>query len=228
MKTLIILSLAWLVACRPPANNHQEQAEQSQDPVPFIPNNDIGLVVDYDTAVWAEIIVRPGIILDIKYASTNNFTGQALYPCGRCLVRPPLYQRIQRLADTLVQMNLNLVMLDCYRPEEVQAQLWQAYPDPTYVTPPDRASMHTRGLAIDVTLARRDGQWLDMGSGYDEFSRKSRPGYRDLPEEVLENRQLLSDLLGLVGLEPIASEWWHFSYRQTTHYQADNYRWPCH
>lgn len=230
MKYSILLGLVLFIQanCHPtyaPQQNTPELLNDSSDPIPITPPQ--AAPPDYDTSTWQELTARPGLLLDIKYATSANLTKQTLYPCGRCFLRPPVYQRLLEVIDSLRRLNLNLVMLDCYRPEEVQTRLWQAYPDSTYLTPPGRSSMHARGLAIDVSLADSLGQLLDMGTAFDEFSRRSRPGYTDLPEHILANRRLLSQMMLLADLHPINSEWWHFSYRQGNKYKKDSRWWSC-
>lgn len=227
---LVFWGFLFLLACRPTNSGGKSTPSGPDKPLPDTVTKPIATdqpSLDYDTAVWAELRPRPGLILDIKYSTEDNFTGERLYPCGRCFLRPPVYQKLQKLIDSVKLLGLQLVLLDCYRPAAVQSRLWQIKPDSTYVTPPWHTSQHTLGLAIDVTLADSLGNRLDMGTAFDEFSPRSRPEYADLPAQVRLNRQLLSQLLGQADLHPIRSEWWHFSYRQKTTYTPDNFSWKC-
>ena len=60
------------------------------------------------------------IVLDIKYATADNFTGQILYPSARCLLREPVAARLLRVQSSLRLKGLGLKVFDCYRPIEVQ------------------------------------------------------------------------------------------------------------
>ena len=40
------------------------------------------------------------IVLDIKYATADNFTGQILYPSARCLLREPVAARLLRVQSS--------------------------------------------------------------------------------------------------------------------------------
>lgn len=230
MKYSLVLGLFLVILsdCHPshaPEQNTPEHLIDSSSTDPLTPHQ--AAAPDFDTSVWQEITARPGLLLDIKYATLENFTKQSLYPCGRCFVRPPVYRNLLEVIDSIRRLNLHLVLLDCYRPDEVQLRLWQSYPDSTYLTPPGRASMHSRGLALDVTLADSLGQHLDMGTVFDEFSPRSRSGYLGLPQHILTNRQLLRQLMILADMHPINSEWWHYSYRQRSAFKKDTTWWPC-
>lgn len=44
------------------------------------------------------------------------------------------------------------MIYDAYRPQQAQAMLWQACPDPQYVVDVTVGSNHSRGTALDLTL----------------------------------------------------------------------------
>ena len=67
------------------------------------------------------------IVLDIKYATADNFTGQILYPSARCLLREPVAERLLRVQSSLRLKGLGLKVFDCYRPIEVQRKMWRIY-----------------------------------------------------------------------------------------------------
>ena len=71
-------------------------------------------------------------------------------------------------------------------------------------------SAHNRGRAIDVGLADMQGNTLDMGSEWDEFSSRSRMHAAD--GEALERRTRLREELVRVGFSPYELEWWHFNF----------------
>ncbi|NJN33673.1 MAG: M15 family metallopeptidase [Saprospiraceae bacterium] len=99
-------------------------------------------------------------------------------------------------------------------------------PDSRYVTPPWKGSMHTRGLAVDLTIVDKNGNELDMGTPFDSFSEKSHSDYQNLPKNVLENRKILRGVLDQVGFNGIRTEWWHFAYRGSS-YGLSNWVWQC-
>jgi D-alanyl-D-alanine dipeptidase len=62
--------------------------------------------------------IDPSILQDIRYATTNNFTGRKLagYEAGECVVRRDVASALSRVQQELKPRGLSLKMLDCYRP----------------------------------------------------------------------------------------------------------------
>lgn len=168
----------------------------------------------------------PDVILDIRYASTRNFTEAQIYDCPRCLLRPEVAEALAKAQIALKKQGYKLKIFDCYRPRAYQQRLWDKVPNPNYVTPPAKGSQHSRGAAVDLTLVDASNKELDMGTPYDYFGVKAHTDYTQLPKNVLENRKLLKNTLESVGFKGIRTEWWHFSYRKKT-YPLSGYLWPC-
>ncbi len=168
----------------------------------------------------------PSIRLDIRYATADNFTKSKIYDCPRCLLRPEAADAIVKAHKSLKPKGLGLKMYDCYRPRPYQQRLWDKVPNPDYVTPPAKGSMHSRGAAVDLTIVDSKGNELDMGTPYDFFGREAHTDHFDLPKKVLENRRLLRETLEAVGFKGIRTEWWHYSY-QGKNWPLSDYVWPC-
>lgn len=168
----------------------------------------------------------PSIVLDIRYATTNNFTKSKIYDCPRCLLRPEAAKALVKAHKALQKKGLGLKMYDCYRPRPYQQRLWDKVPDPDYVTPPAKGSMHSRGAAVDLTIVDKQGRELDMGTPYDFFGKEAHTDNVNLPPRVLANRRQLREALEAVGFKGIRTEWWHFSY-QGKKYPLSDYVWPC-
>lgn len=166
------------------------------------------------------------IILDIRYATDNNFTQSKIYDCPRCLLRPEAAKALVKAHKMLQKRGLGLKMFDCYRPRPYQQRLWDKVPNPDYVTPPAKGSMHSRGAAVDLTIVDSKGKELDMGTPYDFFGVEAHTDNRKLPARVLANRRLLTETLESVGFKGIRTEWWHFSW-QRKDYPLSDYVWPC-
>lgn len=154
--------------------------------------------------------VFPGLSIELKYAGADNLTGQPIYRESRCLLHPDAVRGLTRCLHAARLAGLSLKVFDAYRPQQAQALLWLACPDPQYVTSTHTGSHHSRGVAIDVTLLDAGGAALDMGTGFDEMSERSHPFYPDFPPEVQRNRLLLNAVMAAGGFCGIASEWWHF------------------
>ena len=152
----------------------------------------------------------PDAILDIRYATTNNFTGRKLYEEAYAQLESKAAEHLVEAADSLRAAGVRLVIWDSYRSPEVQQQLRAVNDDEQYVL---EDSMHCQGLAIDVTLARTStGELLDMGTDYDEFSPKAHADATELTQEQVANRRLLSDTMAAHGFKQWPYEWWHFDF----------------
>lgn len=154
------------------------------------------------------------ILVDVRYATENNFTGQKLYETNKVYL-------IKEAAESLVKVNqylkkkynLRLKIFDGYRPLSVQKKMWAIMPDERYVANPAKGSRHNRGCAVDLTLVDSLGNELDMGTPYDDFTEKSHIDYKNLPERVLQNRKILQEAMTKFNFLPMRTEWWHFDYK---------------
>ena len=156
--------------------------------------------------------VVPDAIVDLRYATANNFTGVQLYPAGaRALVHESLAPGLAAAAGILRQRDLTLVFWDCYRPHEAQVRMFEAVPDPAWVARPgEYARSHESGRSVDVTLAY-GGRLVDMGTDFDDFSpRATAYATEGVSAAQQANRAVLRDAMAAGGLAVYAGEWWHF------------------
>jgi D-alanyl-D-alanine dipeptidase len=158
--------------------------------------------------------VVPDAFIRLRYATSDNFVGQPLYPAdARCLVHQDLAQGLAAAADVLRKHGEVLVFWDCYRPHDVQVRMFQAVPDPNWVArPSDYARSHESGRSVDVTLADGHYGWLvDMGTDFDDFSPRALAYAKDgVTVAQQANRARLRDAMKAGGLTPYSGEWWHF------------------
>lgn len=156
-------------------------------------------------------ILAPGIKVDLRYATANNFTKHVIYPkTARCYLRLKVAERLAAVQKSLEPKELGLKVYDCYRPRPVQAKLWALVPDERYVANPKNGSRHNRGAAIDLTLVDKNGVELAMPTPYDDFTSRAHRSYQDLPAEALKNRAILEAAMVAQGFLPLPTEWWHF------------------
>lgn len=156
--------------------------------------------------------VVPDAIIDLRYATADNFVGVPRYPAdARCLVHESLAPGLATAAGALRAEGLTLVFWDCYRPHSVQVRMFQAVPDPAWVAPPGPYSRsHETGRSVDVTLAR-DGRLLDMGTDFDDFSARATAfATEGVSAAQQANRARLREAMALGGLAVYPGEWWHF------------------
>lgn len=171
--------------------------------------------------------LHPEIVLDLRYATTNNFMELQIYDCAECYLRLATAKALLEAQKFLEEKGLGFKMFDCYRPQSAQYKLWRKVPDPRYVSPPSKGSMHSRGGALDLTIINLEtGEQLDMGTHYDYFGRKAYWSNKNLPKQVLKNRQLLRSTLEKYGFKTVTTEWWHFSYRRAW-FKLSDMQWAC-
>lgn len=154
------------------------------------------------------------ILIDVRYATENNFTGQKLYETNKVyLIKEAARDLIKAHKYLKEKYNLRLKIYDGYRPLSVQKKMWAIMPDDRYVANPAKGSRHNRGCAVDLTLVDSLGNELDMGTPYDDFTEKSHIDYKNLPPEVLRNRKILQEAMTKFNFTPMRTEWWHFDYK---------------
>ena len=165
----------------------------------------------------------PTIKLDIRYATKNNFTGQAVYAVAtgspvKCFLQEPAAQALKKVQEELASLGLGLKVFDGYRPHRVQFIFWDLMPDPRYVADPKKGSRHNRGCAVDLTLVKLDDTELLMPTEFDDFTERAHNDYMNLPAEAIANRKLLRDIMEKHGFINIPTEWWHFDYKDWERY----------
>jgi zinc D-Ala-D-Ala dipeptidase len=163
-------------------------------------------LIDVRTAV-------PDAVIDLRYATADNFVGQPLYPAdARCLVHESLADGLAAAAARLRADGEVLVFWDCYRPHDVQVRMFEVVPDPNWVAKPGQyARSHESGRSVDVTLADAGGRLVDMGTDFDDFTPRALPYATDgVSPAAQANRARLRDAMAAGGLTVYAGEWWHF------------------
>lgn len=225
-----LLGLILLVACHQSATRVPEVIEplpDSLDPDTYSEmDQPVRVVFDYDTSQWVEIPDQPPYFLDLRYAGDHNFVHRTIYPCGRCLLKKAAGEALLSLKDSLNAQGLGMVLWDCYRPAQAQQVLWESFPNASYVTPPSRGSMHSRGLAVDLGLTDAAGNLLDLGSDFDHFGPEAHRDFSGLTQGIRERRQMLDRWMTATGFGGIRTEWWHYSYRQAFA-PVDSFQWGC-
>ncbi|RVT98141.1 D-alanyl-D-alanine dipeptidase [Mucilaginibacter limnophilus] len=157
--------------------------------------------------------VIPNIVLDIRYATNNNFTGNKVYNQARAFARKPVAEALRAVQAELKTKGLGLKIFDGYRPYSVTVKFYEIAKDTTFVADPRKGSRHNRGCAIDLTLINlKTGEELQMPTGYDSFSKKAAADYFDLPYIELHNRWLLRTIMEKHGFKIYPSEWWHYDF----------------
>lgn len=163
-------------------------------------------------------VIFPSLHIDLKYATADNITGAPIYREARCLLHTEAVTALAKSISIAQLAGLQLVVYDAYRPQQAQAILWNACPDPQYVVDVAIGSNHSRGTAIDVTLMDDRGHLLDMGAGFDEMHDRSHAWHPSVPPAAQRNRLLLNAIMFCGGFVGINSEWWHFELPDAARY----------
>ncbi|MBM4176773.1 MAG: M15 family metallopeptidase [Ignavibacteria bacterium] len=166
-----------------------------------------------DSLVWLRDIDST-ILTDVRYATTNNFTGKVLYKSDKVYLRKVVAESLSIAQKYFMrQYALRIKVFDGYRPHSIQKLMWEVMPDEKYVANPAKGSRHNRGAAVDLTLVDVTGKEIDMGTPYDDFSEKSHIDYKNLSKNVLTYREILRTTMEKFGFEAMSSEWWHFDFK---------------
>ncbi len=171
---------------------------------------------DEDLVAVREYI--PEILVEMKYASADNFTGQAIYDFQEPYLRYGTVKKLMAAQLDFGEIGLSIKIWDSFRPVSAQFKLWEVCPDDTYVADPRKGySNHSRGNAVDLTLVDKEGRELEMPTAFDDFSAMADRDYSDCPPAAAENAMLLQTVMERHGFKGYFGEWWHF---------ADEVRYP--
>jgi D-alanyl-D-alanine dipeptidase len=167
--------------------------------------------------------IIPNIVLDLRYATQNNFVGKIMYAerPSFTFMRLPAARALARVQKELNQQGLGLKIFDAYRPYSVTEKFWELIHDERYVANPAKGSGHNRGIAVDLTIVRlKTGEELHMPTGFDNFTDSAHHDFNGLPEEVLKNRKLLRETMEKYGFVAFPTEWWHYSLPEPEKYEV--------
>jgi CubicO group peptidase (beta-lactamase class C family)/D-alanyl-D-alanine dipeptidase len=167
----------------------------------------------------------PSIKLDIRYATARNFLGSPLYLQPRAYMQRPAAEAVVRASQSLHKLGYGLLIHDSYRPWYITKMFWDGTPDDKkiFVADPSHGSRHNRGCAVDLTLYDlKSGQPIVMTGGYDEMSERSYPYYPGGTSLQRWHRHLLREVMEREGFTVYEFEWWHFDYKDYTHYAISN------
>jgi D-alanyl-D-alanine dipeptidase len=153
--------------------------------------------------------VVPDAVLDIRYATDDNFTGKTVYPVARCKLRRSVAARLAKAAAVLRKKDRRLLVWDCYRPKSIQEAFWKLVPDERYVADPKKGSRHSRGAAVDVGLVDKDGKAVTLPTKFDDFSEAAHRK-RALKGDDGAEARVLEAAMKKAGFVGMPTEWWHF------------------
>lgn len=169
-----------------------------------------------------------GIAVNLRYNSDNNFVNRSVYGGWDCAwLHREAVAGIVKAVDWLAlnQPGVKLLILDALRPHRAQELLWNQLKGTglqKYLASPQRGSIHSFGMAVDVTLLDHRGCEIDMGGEFDEMTMRSHPEFEQLhlqqgvlsPTQIAHRHMLRSAMLN-GSFQGIHTEWWHFDFGNT-------------
>ena len=169
--------------------------------------------------------LEPGIKLDVRYATTNNFLGSVFYAEARAFLQRPAAAAVVRVHRTLAALGYGLLVHDGYRPWYVTKTFWETTPADRkwLVASPNPGSRHNRGAAVDLTLYDlKTGAVVEMPSTYDESTPRAYAFYPGGTSLQRWHRALLRRVMEAEGFAVNPEEWWHFDYQDWRRYAVGN------
>ena len=145
-------------------------------------------------------------------------------------------------AQSMLPEGYRLKIWDAWRPYDVQKSIYDIYfnslkNDEKYryfsddelhemarqfVSYPDKnknpSFVHSSGGAVDLTVTDENGNELNMGTGFDDFSERAYTAFFEKScenEAVKNNRRILHSVMEQCGFKNYAYEWWHYDYGDT-------------
>lgn len=156
-------------------------------------------------------------IIDLKYATTDNFTKEKIYKSGECYIHKNAANLLIKAKNMFYKDGYRVKVWDAYRPISAQAKFWSILPDNNFVArPPDMANIkefktnHMNGLCVDITLTDMGGTELVMPCEFDDFSPKASLSCLDISKEGRKNAEYMKSIMEGAGFTAYEGEWWHF------------------
>lgn len=156
-------------------------------------------------------------IIDLKYATDDNFTGNKVYNSGECYMDKHTAEILIKARDIFKKDGYRVKIWDAYRPISAQERFWELMPNDDFVgRPPDMSKItkfrptHLNGLCVDITLTDMDGNDIEMPSEFDDFSERASLACETITPEAKKNGEYMKKVMEEVGFLAYENEWWHF------------------
>lgn len=150
------------------------------------------------------------IVIDLKYATSDNFAGRRVYAVNVCALRRTTAEKLIKANKEFMKDGYRIKIWDGYRPLYVQQIFWDIVKNPLYVSDPKFGSSHSTGCTVDVTLVDKSGKEVAMPTVFDDFSTKASRKYTGASKEAKKNLEYLTAVMKRNGFTTINSEWWEY------------------
>ena len=176
--------------------------------------------------------IDDSIIVDLKYYSNENFTGQYVegYLSNNAILTKESALALSDAQDDFNKLGYSLILYDAYRPQRA-VDFFVQWSNNSYDTINKRIyypnikkselfelgyiaykSGHSRGSTVDVSLIEiSTNKLLDMGTIFDYFGIESHTFFDDISEKQKSNRLILYEIMSNNGFKNYSKEWWHFT-----------------
>ena len=176
--------------------------------------------------------IDDSIIVDFKYYSNENFTGQYVegYLSNNAILTKESALALSDAQDDFNKLGYSLILYDAYRPQRA-VDFFIQWSNNSYDTINKRIyypnikkselfefgyiaykSGHSRGSTVDVSLIEiSTNKLLDMGTIFDYFGIESHTFFDDISEKQKSNRLILYEIMSNNGFKNYSKEWWHFT-----------------
>ena len=162
----------------------------------------------------------PGVVLDIRYATKNNFMEQVMYPSARALARKPVVEQLKKVQRVLRKKGYGLKIYDAYRPYTITLAFYEQASNKDFVAHPKSGSRHNRGCAVDLSIIDlKSGKDVPMPTPYDSFSTAAAADFQELAPAVKKNRDYLIEVMHKHGFTVMYNEWWHYDFNGWENYE---------
>lgn len=161
--------------------------------------------------------VDKDFIVNLKYATEDNFTGKQVYQSNECWIDEHTAEILIKAKDKFKADGYSVMIWDAYRPIRAQRRFWEIMPNDDFVArPPDVSKMttfrhtHMNGQCVDVTLVDSEGKPVEMPCPFDTMDERASLYYDGHTPEGRKNGEYLRSVMESVGFEGYDNEWWHF------------------
>lgn len=233
IKLLVLVVILFLVSCKAKVVDLETAAGIPHNTKPVIVSNKIPTtpvvkLPDVNDSTFVNLkTYSQDFIMDMKYATADNFLKAQVYDCAECFLRYKTVKSLLEANERFLKKGYRIKIYDCYRPLDIQKRMWAIVSNPEYVADPKKGSIHNRGGAVDITLVDKKGKELDMGTAFDYFGVEASHQYSNLSDEVIANRKLLKKMMLRSGFKSFDSEWWHYNIKNAKLERVSNFKWKC-
>lgn len=166
----------------------------------------------------------PTADFELLFASSNNITGEAMYPAVP-LMEASAAEKLAEAQAIFRNAGYSIKIYDAYRPKSAQYKLYDIVQDARFIANPyNGRSWHQIGRAVDMSLIdMATGLELEMPTPMHTFDvSAARYNSGNWSDEARANSDYMTEVMTSVGFTTITTEWWHFQYEAPGKYMDED------